>query len=156
MTDLKEFLFGVEALEIKSSKSMQACVDSIARMHQPRQWLQLVDTIVNLRHHYDDQYVVEVHKQRHFRFISMTSVAFKGNLESDASGKVTLRGQTRFQEWYYIVVGIALAVAFIWSARNPEHSVIVVLFLIVMLVVANWFARSDKAYLLNEIGYAAR
>lgn len=156
MTDLKEFLFGLKDFEMKSSKSINDCVGSIGRLHQPRKLFQLVDTIVDVNHRRADYYEVEIRKQRHFRIISMTSAAFRGHLEADASGKATLRGQFKFQEWYYIVIAVTLVVVLIWTATNPSYLVLSLLFLLVILIVANWFARSDKESLLNEIEYAVR
>jgi hypothetical protein len=162
MTDLRELLLGQKEITIASSRSVNDCLHSIEILHRPGHAYQRGDTIVSLRQHGSNQYTIEISKRLRFfvigsivaAFGSMTSVSFTGTLEADAKGTPVLRGKVEFREWYYIGIALALLAIFISTLANPAYLLLSVIFLIFILILANWFARSDKDILLREVEYA--
>jgi hypothetical protein len=154
MSTLTEFLFGQKRVEIVSDKSFSECTDALQRLHRPRVWLLSLDTNVEIKEFYSDQFSVEISKRRRLRFMNLRSVSFIGVIEMNSTGKTILRGNITFQEWYYVATGFVLFATLLWLSFYPAYISYAAIMVVIFLVFATWFVRSDKNKLLQEIRYA--
>lgn len=154
MTDLKEFLLGYRQVEIESKKTPAEAAKALKTLHRPHKAFQWVDTLADINQA-SEPYQIEILKQRHLQFVSLPTVVFSGVLEARPNGKSVLRGVFKFAAWYYGTIGLALLITFIWGLMNPAYGIFGLVFIIIVLIVVNWFARSDKENLSREIEYAA-